>query len=133
MTSKAKTSVDAKDLPEALESSISIPFASARHARIIADTLCVDVANEGGRLSAGIAKTIEHNDNELILRFKTANTKNLRVNINSYLENVLLLIAAIDQFDVVEQPAEAEKGDHQHDDNNANSVDNDGSKSGEDA
>lgn len=130
MTSQTKPLVDAKDLPEALESSISIPFESARHARIIADSLCVDLDNEGGRLAAGIAKTIEHDKNHLILRFKTANTKNLRVNINSYLEHVLMLIAAIERFDVAEKPAQSEKSDH--DDHNTN-IDNDGSKSGEDA
>ena len=79
---------------------ISIPFESERHASIVAKSLLVDLQHEGGRMSQGITKEISHSSNELIIKFTTKSAKSLRVNVNSILELVTLLINTVDNFDI---------------------------------
>lgn len=83
-----------------LTTDISIPFESDRHADIIARSLLVDYRHEGKRMSAGITKEISASRNELLIRFTTASVKSLRVNVNSILDLVAVLIDTVANFDI---------------------------------
>ena len=88
--------------PAPFVTKISIPFESERHANIIAKSLLVDLKHEGTRMSSGITKEISNSKNELIIHFTTTSAKLLRVNVNSILDLVSLLIDAIGNFDIVQ-------------------------------
>ena len=79
---------------------ISIPFESERQANIVARSLLVDLKHEGARMSSGITKEISNANNELVIKFTTNSAKSLRVNVNSILDLVALLIDTIDNFDL---------------------------------
>ena len=79
---------------------ISIPFENQRHANIVAKSLLVDLQHESVRMSSGIRKEILNENNELIIKFSTNSPKSLRVNVNSILDAVILLIDTIDNFDL---------------------------------
>ena len=86
--------------PAPLLATISIPFESERQANIVAKSLLVDLQHEGARMSSGISKDISHSNNELVIKFTTASAKSLRVNVNSILDLVTLLIDTVDNFDI---------------------------------
>jgi len=92
MSTSAKT--------DSFVTSITIPFGTERQATIVAKSLLVDLKHEGSRMSSGIVKEISHSDNELVIKFTTSSAKSLRVNVNSILDLVLLLIDTINNFDL---------------------------------
>ena len=109
-----------------LTTDISIPFESDRHADIIARSLLVDYRHEGKRMSAGITKEISASRNELLIRFTTASVKSLRVNVNSILDLVAVLIDTVANFDIsssipAETPTSEEKNEIEKPEKNGNS------------
>ena len=109
-----------------LTTDISIPFESDRHADIIARSLLVDYRHEGKRMSAGITKEISASRNELLIRFTTASVKSLRVNVNSILDLVAVLIDTVANFDIsssipAETPISEEKKEVEKPEKNGNS------------
>lgn len=84
-----------------------IPFRTEREATIVRRSLLVDLKHEGSRMSSRITKSIDNQQNELIIKYETDSLKSLRVNINSILDFVLLLIDTIENFD---EPIEEQDG-----------------------
>lgn len=91
--------------PVSFVTEISIPFESERQANIVAQSLLVDLQHEGARMSSGISKEISNTKNELLIKFTTKSTKSLRVNVNSILDLVTLLIDTVDNFDLPQPKA----------------------------
>ena len=82
-------------------SEIDIPFESERHANIIAESLLVDWRHESANFAGGTLKNIKTEGTHMLISFQSDNAKHLRVNINSILEFVLLLIDTVDIFDIL--------------------------------
>ena|SRR6218665_1374970 len=81
-------------------SEIEIPFESERHAKIVADSLLVDWRHESANFAGGTLKNIHTKGTHMVINFQSDSAKHLRVNINSILEFVHLLIETIDNFDI---------------------------------
>ena len=79
--------------------SISIPFPTEREVNIVQKTLLVDLKHETARMSSSIKKEVTVSKNELMIKFESASLKQIRVNANSILEFVILLIDIISNFD----------------------------------
>lgn len=86
--------------PDTFSINISIPFESAREANIVSRSLLVDLKNEPSRMSALVTKEVINVDKELIINITTNTLKSLRVNVNSILDFILLLIDTINKFDL---------------------------------
>lgn len=110
---KLKLSAADDQADQFLTTDISIPFESDRHADIIARSLLVDYLHEGKRMSSGITKEISSSKNELNIRFTTASVKSLRVNVNSILDLVSVLIDTVESFDIIPTPPSSSSKEQQ--------------------
>lgn len=81
---------------------IEIPFENERYARIVCNCLMVDFKHEPPRIAVSIKKNIDQIDGKLSVKLETSSLKSLRVNVNSILEHIVLLIETIDHFDFKE-------------------------------
>ena len=90
-------------------SEIDIPFESERHASIVAESLLVDWRHESANFAGGTIKNIQTNGLHMLISFQSDSAKHLRVNINSILDFVHLLIETIDNFDTSAVKSDAEK------------------------
>ena len=97
--------------PVVYKTTLCIPFRTEREANIVKSSLLVDLKHEGNRMSSKISKSVDNCKNELIIKYESESLKSLRVNINSILDFVILLIDVIENFDQIDDSVTVKTSD----------------------
>lgn len=77
-----------------MDISVTVPFHSSELALLAYEVLSVDKELK----RSGIQRKLEVNSENLIVKFHGESTKKLRVAVNSFIKNTLLVVKTIDQF-----------------------------------
>lgn len=75
--------------------SLEIPLTSERHSNVIFNTLCVDREPRQSEIS----RELEVKGNILYCHWKSTTPQLLRVSVNSFFNNIALVLDAIENFD----------------------------------